>query len=153
VTIHGKVKGDALAIGGSVVLGSNAVVEGNCISIGGVIVKDGGRRSGAISLKSIPPDSQQPFPSPDRGLGRLVVGFAIISVLIFLMILAIAMILVALIPKPLKSSPSDPNPHLPCLSLGLLATILIARWRFSWQSPWWVSSSFRWKLSLSFVRF
>jgi MFS family permease len=104
ITINGLVDHNAVAIGGSIVLTSDAVVRGNVICIGGIVVR--GSESQVfgniteINSSNITGALNSAFNSEWDGWSWL---FALVSICIFLAIMVIALLITLLLPKPIKA--------------------------------------------------
>jgi hypothetical protein len=96
VTVNGVVKNSAVAVGGSVFLGPDAVVRRDVVAIGGVIArKEGARIGGDIVEMSIPGlAAVLPFMAGERSFGWL----AAFEIITFAGLLALALLVVALLP-------------------------------------------------------
>jgi hypothetical protein len=98
VTVYGKVRDSAVAVGGSVILGPNAVIGKDVVSIGGAVQQgQGSKIHGDIVELNIPGVSAIiPFFFEDASSSWFW-AFKIVSLLGFL---ALAVLLVAVLPKP-----------------------------------------------------
>ncbi|MGD9259613.1 MAG: hypothetical protein PVG44_04150 [Desulfobacterales bacterium] len=98
VTVNGKVRDSAVAVGGAVILGPNAVIGKDVVSIGGAVKQtQGSIIHGDIVEMNIPGISAIiPFFSEDTSSSWFWT-FKIVSLLGFL---ALAVLVVALVPKP-----------------------------------------------------
>ncbi|NIQ39742.1 MAG: hypothetical protein GTN81_14310 [Proteobacteria bacterium] len=101
VTVNGVIERDAVAVGGSIFLGPQAVVGGDAVSVGGTIEKgEGAQVRGDVVEVNIPRISSI-FGLFSQAKGReWLWTFRIIS---FLGLLALAVVLVTVIPKPFDS--------------------------------------------------
>jgi hypothetical protein len=98
VTVNGKVRDSAVAVGGSVILGPNAVIGKDVVSIGGAVkLAQGSKIHGDVVELNIPGVSAiMPFFFEDTSSSWFWT-FKIMSLLGFL---ALAVLLVAVLPKP-----------------------------------------------------
>ena len=98
VTVNGVVNKSAVAVGGSVFLGPDAVVRKDVVCIGGVIEKEEGARIGGDIVElSIPGLAAiLPFMVEEVPVGWL----AVFEIITFAGLLALALLIVALIPGP-----------------------------------------------------
>jgi hypothetical protein len=101
VTVNGVIERDAVAVGGSIFLGPQAVVGGDAVSVGGTIEKgEGAQVRGDVVEVNIPGISSI-IGLFSQGKGReWIWTFKIIS---FIGLLALALVLVAVIPRPFDS--------------------------------------------------
>lgn len=98
VTVNGVVEGDAVAVGGLVILGPKAVVGGDVVSVGGAIKKEEGAQiRGDIIEVNIPGISSVVNLFSKGNWRGWSWAFKIIS---FIGLLALALLLVAIVPKP-----------------------------------------------------
>jgi hypothetical protein len=98
VTVNGKVRDSAVAVGGSVILGPNAVIGKDVVSIGGAVKQaQGSKIHGDIVELNIPGVSSiLPFFFEDTSSS----WFWTFKITIFLGFLALAVLMVAVLPKP-----------------------------------------------------
>ncbi|MDT8274220.1 MAG: polymer-forming cytoskeletal protein [Desulfomonilia bacterium] len=99
VEVQGRVRGSVVAVGGSVFLGSGAVVNGDVISLGGTVIKESGARvDGKVTVLRTSDLSGIGglFPWEDMPhMPRMWRGFSLVS---FLGYLTLAILVVLLIP-------------------------------------------------------
>ena len=98
VTVNGKVRDSAVAVGGSVILGPNAVIGKDVVSIGGAVKQaQGAKIHGDVVELNIPGVSSIiPFFVEDTPSS----WFWTSKITIFLGFLALAVLMVAVLPKP-----------------------------------------------------
>ena len=98
VTVNGKVRDSAVAVGGAVILGPNAVVGNDVVSVGGAVKQaQGSKIHGDVVEVNIPGISAIiPFFFEDPSSS----WFWTFKIAIFLGFLALAVLMVALLPKP-----------------------------------------------------
>jgi len=96
VTVAGKVKGDAVAIGGSLYLKDWSEVGGNAVSIGGKIDK-----SPRATVRGDVTVIGFPFAASEVGKEEAVMGLTIFSIISFIAFLVLVIILIALFPSQL----------------------------------------------------
>ena len=98
VTVNGKVRDSVVAVGGSVILGRNAVVGKDVVSVGGAVKQEQGSKiHGDVVEVNIPGVSAIiPFFFEDPSSS----WFWIFKITIFLGFLALAVLMVAVLPKP-----------------------------------------------------
>lgn len=103
ITVNGTVEQHAVAIGGTVVLGTTAVVRGDVVALGGIVVEGRGSSvSGTITeinSSNISAAISDILSDDWEGWSWL---FAIFSIVIFVGMLILALLLVTLIPKPIQ---------------------------------------------------
>ncbi len=127
VTVDGIVEHDAVAVAGSVFLGSKAVVGRNVVSVGGAIEKtEGAVVRGDLTEVSIPGMSSVLRSVSWPSWEQLWWVFGIISFVAFIGFLALALVIVAVFPKPvgLISAAVEDSPLRVAL-WGLLGVLLI----------------------------
>ncbi len=127
VTVDGIVEHDAVAVAGSVFLGSKAVVGRNVVSVGGAIEKaEGAVVRGDLTEVSIPGMSSVLRSVSWPSWEQLWWVFGIISFVAFTGFLALALVIVAVFPKPvgLISAAVEDSPLRVAL-WGLLGVLLI----------------------------
>lgn len=120
VTVSGKVKGNAVAIGGSLYLKDWSEVGGNAVSIGGTIEKS----PRAVVKGDI---TEMSFPAAAAAVtrGSVVKGVAIFSIISFIAFLVLVIVLVAIFPNQLgKISAAAEGAMLKTFLFGLLAIFL-----------------------------
>lgn len=119
VTVIGKVKGDAVAIGGSLFLRGGSSVGGNAVSVGGTIVK-----APTAVVRGDITEVAIPIMGGAAAAG-LFGGFALFSLLSFIGFVVLAAILVALFTPQLKlvSTTIEKN-IVKTILWGLLITVL-----------------------------
>ncbi|MBI4381288.1 MAG: hypothetical protein HY574_08865 [candidate division NC10 bacterium] len=127
ITVNGVVEHDVVAVGGSVMLGPEAVVGRNAVSVGGTIDRaEGAEVQGDIVEVNIPGLASAftaAFWSNWEGLRW---ALTIISFIAFLGFLALALLTVALLPKPVGLISSAVENHTLKVGLwGILAMALI----------------------------
>ena len=127
ITVNGVVEHDVVAVAGSVMLGSEAVVGRNAVSVGGTIDRaEGAEVQGDIVEVNIPGLASAltaAFWSNWEGLRW---ALTIISFIAFLGFLALALLTVALLPKPVGLISSAVENHTLKVGLwGILAMALI----------------------------
>jgi len=128
LTVNGVIEGDAVAVGGSIRLGSKAVVAGDVVSVGGSIQKEEGAQIRGDIVEVNIPGISSIVSLLSRGKGReWSWAFRTIT---FIGLLALALLLVAIIPRPfnLISMVVEKNPLKVILwgILGLVLTIPLA---------------------------
>lgn len=128
ITISGGVDNDVVAVGGSVVLTKTAVVKGNILSLGGIIVSAKDSQIGGTMTEI---NSSNIFETLTTALSAEWEGwswiFAVISLSFFLVILVLALLIVALLPKPVRTIAEAISENTFKVALcGLLGLVLIA---------------------------
>lgn len=124
VTVNGVVEDDVVAVAGSVILGSKAVVGGDVVSVGGAIKKEEGAQVRGDTVEVNIPGVSSVVRSFSKGKWReRFWAFRIIS---FIGLLALALLIVAVVPKPfgLISATVQKN-TLKVILWGLLGLVLI----------------------------
>ena len=127
VTVDGIVEHDAVAVAGSVFLGSKALVGRNVVSVGGAIEKaEGAVVRGDLTEVSIPGMSSVLRSVSWPSWEELRWAFGIISFVAFVGFLVLALVIVAVFPKPvgLISAAVEDRPLRVAL-WGLLGVLLI----------------------------
>jgi hypothetical protein len=120
VTVSGKVKGDAVAIGGSLYLKDWSEVGGNAVSIGGKVDK-----SPRATVRGDVTVVGFPFASPAVEKEGAILGLTIFSIISFIAFLVLVIILVAIFPNQLgKVSSAVEENLLKTFLYGLLVVIL-----------------------------
>lgn len=127
VTVNGVVEHDVVAVAGSVVLGSKAVVGRNVVSVGGAIEKaEGAEVRGDLIEVNIPGLSSVLRSVSWPSWQELRWAFGVISFIAFLGFLALTLLIVALLPKPVGLiSAAVENSTLMVTLWGLLGSVLI----------------------------
>lgn len=127
VTVNGVVEHDVVAVAGSVMLGSNAVVGRNVVSVGGAIEKaEGAEVRGDLFEVNIPGLSSVLRSVSWPSWQELRWAFGVISFIAFLGFLALALLIVAILPKPVGLiSSAVENSTLMVALWGLLGAVLI----------------------------
>lgn len=127
VTVNGVVEHDVVAVAGSVILGSNAVVGRNVVSVGGAIEKaEGAEVRGDLIEVNIPGLSSVLKSVSWPSWQELRWAFGVISFVAFLGFLALALLIVAILPKPVGLiSSAVENSTLKVALWGLLGAVLI----------------------------
>jgi len=124
VTVNGKVRNSAVAVGGSVILGPNAVIGNDVVSIGGAVKQaQGSKIHGDVVELNIPGVSAiMPFFFEDTSYSWFWT-FKIISLLGFL---ALAVLLVAVLPKPFNLISNNVQQNLGKIILwGILGLVVL----------------------------
>jgi len=124
VTVNGKVRDSAVAVGGSVILGPNAVIGKDVVSIGGAVKQaQGSKIHGDIVELNIPGVSAIiPFFLEDTSSSWFWT-FKIVSLLGFL---ALSVLLVAVLPKPFSSITNNVQQNLGKIILwGILGLVVL----------------------------
>ena len=120
VTVSGKVRGDAVAIGGSLYLEDWSEVGGNAVSVGGKIEK-----SPRAVVRGDVTQVSVPFVASAVTKGEMAKGLTIFSIVSFIAFLVLVIILVALFPAQLgKVSAMVEGNLLRTFLWGALAVIL-----------------------------
>ncbi len=102
ITVDGLVERNVIAIGGSIVLGNDAVIRGDVICVGGVIVKGGSAQVFGDISEINSANISMAFSSALRGeLEGWSLILNIVSLCFFAVIFIIALLLTILIPRPL----------------------------------------------------
>jgi hypothetical protein len=123
VTVNGKVRDSAVAVGGSVILGPHAVIGKDVVSIGGAVEQaQGSKIHGDVVELNIPGVSSiMPFFFEDTSSSFWT--FKIVSLLGFL---ALAVLLVAVLPKPFNLITNNVQQNLGKIILwGILGLVVL----------------------------
>lgn len=124
VTVNGVVKNSAVAVGGSVFLGPDAVVRRDVVAIGGIIAREEGSRIGGDIVElSIPGLATiLPFMKEKISFGWL----AAFEIITFAGLLALALLVVALLPGSIDLiSKSVRQNTLKVILSGILGTLVV----------------------------
>ena len=124
VTVNGVVQNSAVAVGGSVFLGPDAVVRKDVVAIGGVIArKEGARIGGDIVEMSIPGlAAVLPFMNGEHTFGWL----AAFEIITFAGLMALALLVVALLPGSMDLISSCVRQNtLKVILSGILGTLVV----------------------------
>jgi MFS family permease len=124
VTVNGKVRDSAVAVGGSVILGPHAVIGKDVVSIGGAVEQaQGSKIHGDVVELNIPGVSSiMPFFFEDTSSSWFWT-FKIVSLLGFL---ALAVLLVAVLPKPFNLITNNVQQNLGKIILwGILGLVVL----------------------------
>ncbi len=124
VTVNGKVRDSAVAVGGSVILGPNAVIGKDVVSVGGAVKQaQGSKIHGDVVELNIPGVSAiMPFFFEETSSSWFWT-FKIMSLLGFL---ALAVLLVAVLPKPFNMISSNVQKNLGKIILwGILGLVVL----------------------------
>ena len=127
ITVNGVVEHDVVAVGGSVMLGPNAVVGRNAVSLGGTIDRaEGAEVQGDIFEVNIPALASgltSVFRDNWQGLRW---AFQILALIAFIGFLALALLVIALLPGPVGLvSAAVENNTLKAALWGLLGMVMI----------------------------
>jgi len=127
VNVIGVVEHDAVAIAGSVILGSKSVVGRNVVSIGGTIDKaDGAEVRGDLIELNIPGLASGLTSVFTDSWQELRWAFQILALIAFIGFLALALLVIALLPKPVGLvAAAVQNDTLKVALWGLLGMVLI----------------------------
>lgn len=127
VTVRGVVEHDVVAVAGAVILGPNAVVGRNVVSVGGMIEKaEGASVRGDLIEVNIPGLASVLTSVSRDGWRGLRWAFGILSFIAFIGFLALALLIVAVLPKPVtRISTLIEDSALKVTLWGLLGTLLI----------------------------
>jgi len=124
--ILGEVKKDAVAVLGDVVLKSTAAIGGNVVSVGGKILKEGDVKIGGDITEVAVPYYLKKHIGPQMILPALILGWGIMSTIVFVGFLALACIIAVTIPSNIGyvSAAVEKRPWR-MLGFGLLGMIAI----------------------------
>lgn len=127
VTIDGLVERKVVAVGGSIVLGNDAVVRGDVVCVGGVIVKGAGAQVFGDISEINSANISMAFSSALRGeLEGWSLILNIISLCFFAVIFIIALLLTILLPRPLIAVAREiQNFKVKSFFWGFVVTLLI----------------------------
>lgn len=103
VTVYGRVENHVIAVGGSVVLGSTAIVGGNVISLGGIVVRGKGAEVGGSITEINRPrikDMIESVISGDRDVWSWI--YAVLSIFVFFGLLVCELLIAAFIPQNIR---------------------------------------------------
>ncbi len=127
ITVDGLVERNVIAIGGSIVLGNDAVIRGDVICVGGVIVKGAGAQVFGDISEINSANISMAFSSALRGeLEGWSLILNIISLCFFAVIFIIALLLTILLPRPLVAVAREiQNYKVKSFSWGFAITLLM----------------------------